>query len=47
MEDVEQPSNKKRMHIYEQDDASMKSYKTIDYVAGADASIDSIDTDLS
>ena len=25
----------------------MKSYKTTDYVAGADASIDSMDTDLS
>jgi len=25
----------------------MKSYKITDYVAGADASVDSIDTDLS
>ena len=35
------------MCIYEQDDALIKSYKTTDYVVGVDASIDSIDIDLS
>ena len=35
------------MHIYEQDDTSIKSYKTTDYVAEASVSVDSIDMDLS
>ena len=47
MKDVEQHANKKRVRIHEQDDASMKSHKTTDYVAGEYASVDSMDEDLS
>ena len=46
MKDIEHLTIKKRVHIYEQDDTSMKSFKTINYIAG-EASIDGMDSDIS
>ena len=45
IEEEEQPSNKKRVQAYEQDDTSMTSFKTSDYVPGSAESVDSIEID--
>ena len=46
MEDVELLSTKKQVRVYEQDDTSIKSFKTTDYINGAESDADSIVTDL-
>ena len=45
----DKPSTKKRVWIYKEDDATMASYKTSDYVAGAKSveSVEEIDINQS
>ena len=43
MEEADQPSIKTRIQVYEQDKASMTSFKITDYIASRDESVDSMD----
>ena len=45
MEDEDQQSPKKRVQVYEQDNTSITSFKTTDYIAGGDNSIDIMEID--
>ena len=47
IEEEEQSSNKKRVWVYKQDDTSMTSFKTLDYVLGSAESIDSMEINNS
>ena len=47
IEDAKPLSTKKRVRVYEQDDTSIKLFKTTDYVNRAESYADSMDTDLS
>ena len=45
IEDEDQLSLKKRVQVYKQDNASMTSFKTTDYIARGDNSVDSMEID--